>query len=342
MGDQLSLFEGASPPAAQVTAIEPRIEEQDRETAARLPRFIRFGTSSWSFPGWARVLWEPSATLTEESLARAGLYAYARHPLFRTVGIDRSYYGPLRADDVATYAAQIDAAHAAAPSLPPFRFVSKVWDEITTAVFPRHPRYGARAGQPNPHFLDANRFLSEVLEPYRAFAAHAGAFVFELTPMPRGALDEVSLTQAIDGFLSRLPGGFRWAFELRNEELLGARWFDVLRAHGAAHVFTYWTAMPSIRAQLAHAGAISSRFVVARLMLPPFARYDEKKAAFAPFDRIVAPQPDMHDDVLALLRAAAEHGCDDAFVVVNNKAEGSAPLTVRALAARAARELGSA
>jgi hypothetical protein len=48
----------------------------------------------------------------------------------------------------------------------------------------------------------------------------------------------------------------------------------------------------------------------------------------------------MRDDVLALLRAAEAASCKDAFILANNKAEGSAPLTVRELAIRAARELG--
>jgi len=48
----------------------------------------------------------------------------------------------------------------------------------------------------------------------------------------------------------------------------------------------------------------------------------------------------MRDDVLDILRAAEEADCKDAFILVNNKAEGSAPLTVRELAIRVARELG--
>lgn len=215
-----------------------------------------------------------------------------------------------------------------------------MWEEITTAVFPRHPRYGARAGERNPSFLDASRFLSDVLAPYVPHAQHFGPFVFELTPMPKGTFDDVTLADRIAAFLSALPTSFQWAFELRNEELLTPRWFDVLRAHQTAHVFTYWTAMPSLRVQLARHGSLaSSPFVIARLMLPPFTRYAEKKAEYAPFDRLVAPQPDMQDDVLALLRAVLDAGTKGVFVLANNKAEGSAPLTVKSLAARLTREL---
>jgi uncharacterized protein YecE (DUF72 family) len=342
MGRQLGLFGDADSAATEApsSAIEiaPHVTDEDRATAARVPSWIRFGTSSWSFPGWAGLVYEGKHS--EDDLARAGLRAYAQHPLFRTVSIDRSYYGPLRDTDVASYAAQLDQAAALAPALPPFRVVSKVWEEITTAVFPKHPRYGARAGERNPSFLDAGRFLADVLEPYRAHARHFGPFVFELTPMPRGAMDDRELTQRVDAFLGALPSSFQWAFELRNEELLTPRWGDVLRAHGAAHVFTYWTAMPSIRMQLARLGKLTSQTIVARLMLPPFMRYEDKKAEFAPFDRLLAPQSDMRDDVLAILRAAEEADCVEGFVLANNKAEGSSPLTVKALAERVARELG--
>jgi uncharacterized protein YecE (DUF72 family) len=346
MSGQMPLFPGAGQSEeASRAEVLPQITEEDREVAARLPSWVHLGTSSWSFPGWSGLLWKGRPT--EDDLARAGLRAYAQQPLLRTVCVDRSYYGPLRAEDVASYATQLDEAAALTPDLPRFRLVSKVWDEITTAVFPTHPRYGARAGQANPAFLDASRFLGEVLEPYRGFGRHFGPFVFELTPMPRGAMDDRALADRVDAFLSALPDTWpdgtthAWAFELRNQELMTDRWHSVLRAHRAAHVFTYWTAMPSLRAQLASHGKIASPFVVARLMLPPFMRYAEKKAEYAPFDRLVAPQSDMRDDVLNILRAAQEADCTDAFIIANNKAEGSAPLTARELAIRIAKELGA-
>jgi uncharacterized protein YecE (DUF72 family) len=344
-GRQLPLF-GEAESAATATgtsktapiAIEPRVTGDDVALAARLPAWLHFGTSSWSFPGWENIVWRGHHEGDE--LARSGLRAYAQHPLLRTVSIDRSYYGPLRAHEIDAYAKQLDEAAALTPALPPFRVVSKVWEEITTAVFPRHPRYGARAGEKNPTFLDPSRFLDEVLAPYVPHARHFGPFVFELTPMPKGTFDDATLARRVASFLSALPESFSWACELRNEELLTARWFDVLRAHRTAHVFTYWTAMPSLRVQLARHGPLTgSPFVIARLMLPPFTRYADKKAEYAPFDRLVTPQPEMQDDVLLLLRAALEANAKAVFVLANNKAEGSAPLTVKSLAARVVREL---
>jgi hypothetical protein len=109
--DQLGLF------GAQVSApaVEPLVTDADRELAARLPPFVRFGRSSWSFAGWNGIVFRGSAT--DEDLARGGLAAYVQHPLFRAVGIDRSHYRPLRDEDLASYRAQIEASHTAFPAL---------------------------------------------------------------------------------------------------------------------------------------------------------------------------------------------------------------------------------
>jgi MinD superfamily P-loop ATPase len=74
-------------------------------------------------------------------------------------------------------------------------------------------------------------------------------------------------------------------------------------------------------------------------MLPPGTTYEEQKAAYAPFDAIVDPDPAMRADVLRLAQAARDRGIE-LFVIVNNKVEGSSPWTVRALAERIAEGLG--
>ncbi|HEY8075648.1 MAG TPA: DUF72 domain-containing protein, partial [Labilithrix sp.] len=68
-------------------SIEANVTDEDRAIAARVPRWIHFGTSSWSFPGWKGIVWRGSPS--EQELARHGLGALATHPLFRTVGLDR-------------------------------------------------------------------------------------------------------------------------------------------------------------------------------------------------------------------------------------------------------------
>lgn len=60
-------------------------------------------------------------------------------------------------------------------------------------------------------------------------------------------------------------------------------------------------------------------------------QYAQAKESFAPFDRLAAPDPDTRA-ALAALCAEALTGGKAAYIVANNKAEGSAPLTLFALA----------
>lgn len=96
--------------------------------------------------------------------------------------------------------------------------------------------------------------------------------------------------------------------------------------------------MPSAAPCSPSTGTCTAPFAVARLMLPPGRSYEQLRDAYEPFDRLVEPQPAMGRVVVALARAAAERGVE-LFVLANNKAEGSSPLTVRPLAELLARDV---
>jgi hypothetical protein len=72
---------------------------------------------------------------------------------------------------------------------------------------------------------------------------------------------------------------------------------------------------------------------VARWNLHAGRGYEEARADYFPFDRLVEPDEPTRAALarLAALRAASG---DDVFITINNKAEGSAPLSVLALAER--------
>jgi uncharacterized protein YecE (DUF72 family) len=320
--DQLSLFGCGAAPTTEVPGVESIVPDVDRELVTRVPRLVRLGSSSWTFPGWAGLVY--AGKPSERQLAAKGLRAYADNPLYRTVGIDRSYYQPVTEDELASYAAQLPAG---------FLAVSKVPRELTTMVFPDHPSSGALAGRRNPAFLDPDKTLDLVIGRYeRAFADRAGPFVFELPPTPRGATPPADdLVAAIDRLLRALPRRFSYAFEVRTREHLTPAYLSVLREHGAGHVLNYWARMPTVGEQLDIPGVLTAPFVVTRLMLPPGARYETNKEEFAPFDRIVKKQPQMRADVVRLARTCIAMN-KELFVVVSNKAEGSSPWTIRELA----------
>ena len=61
-------------------------------------------------------------------------------------------------------------------------------------------------------------------------------------------------------------------------------------------------------------------------------RYAEQREAFRPFDTLVEPDEAMRADTVSLVQRAAANQ-KRIYLLVNNKAEGSAPLTLRELAA---------
>ncbi len=320
---QLGLFDGDDDAA-------PDEARRDREAleslARRLPSSLRFGTSSWTFPGWAGLVYHRRYP-SQRAFLRESLAEYATHPLMRTVGVDRGYYTPVPPTDLAGYAQQVPGD---------FRAAIKVWQRIAMPGFPRHPRYGADAGKPNPDFLNAELFEEAVHAPVRdSFAEKMGPWILEIAPSP-SPLDPDWFHDRLDGFLARAPRDFPFAVELRDRKLLSARYAQTLADHGATHVFNYWSRMPPLADQMRVEGLLRGPLLVIRLLLPPGARYDELKKAYAPFDRLIAPQAAMRQDVVRLVRAALERDME-AYVLVNNKAEGSSPWTVRALAELLAR-----
>lgn len=308
MKRQLDLF---SPPEAELDLSDDRLLMQ------RVPGHVRFGTSSWTFPGWAGLVYRGNPT--EKELARNGLEAYARHPLFRTVGIDRSYYRPLEAETLERYARQLPSG---------FRCVIKMFSELTSR---RRPR----SGEPNPGFLSGALF-DEVFEPLeRCFRPHLGPLIFEFPPSTGQLLTPEEFAGQLSGFLRGLPRSYSFGVELRNARLLTPAYLDVLGTHGVAHVLNFWEAMPTLGVQLDLPGVLNAEFAVCRLLIPPGQRYEARKASLAPFDRIADVQEGMRADVARLIERCEALG-KVVYVIVNNKAEGSSPLTVRALAERVA------
>ena len=101
---------------------------------------MRFGASSWNYPGWRGLVYHrdyegrgASARMLEE---------YAAFPLFRTVGIDSSFYAPPTEEVLGSYAKHLP---------PGFPCVSKVWNQLTVHTFSK-AQDKARAGQVNPIF----------------------------------------------------------------------------------------------------------------------------------------------------------------------------------------------
>jgi uncharacterized protein YecE (DUF72 family) len=89
--------------------------------------------------------------------------------------------------------------------------------------------------------------------------------------------------------------------------------------------------MPLPAEQATQVDVARAPFVVVRLLLRPGTRYETRRDAFRPFNRVVEPDERLRKDVTRLISDATGRQ-QPVYVLVNNKAEGSAPLTIRALA----------
>jgi uncharacterized protein YecE (DUF72 family) len=286
---------------------------------------VRFGTSSWAYGGWRGLVYHRAyhkSRFSQDTLAE-----YAGHrlrdeepPVFRTVGIDHSFYHPADPAQLAHYAAQVPAD---------FHFCQKVWEDITVPTYANLPRYGSKAGKSNPHFLDAALFRESVLNPaIEGLGDRLGPFIFEFQ---RWGIEPPAFFDRLDHFLGELPPGPLYSVEIRNPALLGRRYGDILRAHHVTHVYNHWTAMPPLAHQhQALDRRFTASFAVVRLLTPLGLAYEHAVTRYKPYNRIVQEQPRMRQDTVALINQAVNEG-KPIYILANNRAEGCSPLTVRAL-----------
>jgi len=284
---------------------------------------IRFGTSTWTYEGWQGQVYHKQYAKTafaRECLGEYAQYQYQGKPLFSTVGNDSTFYRPPTANQLRRYLNQIPED---------FEMCFKVWEEITIPSYAKQARYGAKAGQANPRFLDAQMFKDLVLTPYREakFEPHTGPFIFEFQ---RHGLSAEEFVGKLDGFFGDLPKDFRYAVEIRNVGLLGPLYRDMLAQHDIAHVYNHWSYMPPLTEQHKRMETFTAPFTVLRLLTPLKITYEAAKKRAEPYNRIVGELPEMRKDTVQLIRDAV---ADErrAYVLVNNRAEGNAPLTVQAL-----------
>lgn len=297
-----------------------------RALGAALPRAIRLGTSSWSFPGWVGIVYDRAQS--ESALSRRGLGAYSQHPVLRTVGIDRGFYQPLAIAEYAAYANQVPDD---------FRFMVKGPSMVTDEV---RRDEGGRGVAANPHFLDAEAAYEQFVKPAAAgLGEKAGPLVFQFSPLARRTLADVpafvarlheflwALKRRCDGFTAEPL----LAVEVRNPELLTRDFAAALKDVGTRYCLGIHSRMPAAEQQLPVLRALWPGPLVARWNLHAGLAYEEAKSGYAPFNRLVDEDPATRA-TLARVAAATARAGQKVYIVANNKAEGSAPLTLTRLA----------
>ena len=153
--------------------------------------------------------------------------------------IDRTYYAPLPAAALQSFAEQVPED---------FRFVVKAHEDCTFVRFPSHARYGKKAGEVNPRYLDAAYATEAVVAPFReGLGPKGGVLLFQFPPQAVG--EPRAFAEQLGEFLVRLPKDVTYAVEIRNPLLLTREYAASLEEARAVHCHNAWAAMPSIPRQ---------------------------------------------------------------------------------------------
>lgn len=316
-----------APPGLKVRPQPP--DEAQRALAAALPREIHLGGSSWSYPGWAGLVWDKA--YAESLLSRHGLSAYAQQPLHRGVSLDRGFYRPLSASQYERYAAQVPAD---------FRFTVKAPSLVADAQV--RAEGSGRGQQLNPVFLDPTLALQEFVQPaLEGLGPKIGALVFQLSPLTPQMLARMPeqlerlrrLLRALPDLRSATPEGVI-AVEVRDPEWLSPDFAAVLREAGATYCLGLHPKLPPLAQQLPLLRALWPGPLVCRWNLNrlhgPYG-YEDAGRKYGDFDRMLDPDPDTREALARVIRGTAGAG-HKAYISISNHAEGCAPLSVRALA----------
>ena len=304
---------------ATTVPVDPSLARIGRRLAGR----VILGTASWNFPGWRGLVYGEDADATR--LSREGLESYAVHPLLNGVSIDRSYYAPLSEQAAAAYASQTPEH---------FRFMVKAPRDLTTWRGSGGPRAGeeATAGAPGA-LLDPEWARDAFLAPLCAgLGDRLGLVMFQFPPSRTDAFGGAQqFARLLRGFLEALPTGPLYGVEVRNRHWLTPAYVEALTATGAVHCLSVHPALPDLHTQMKLTAPALRRALVVRWNLGHGRSYEAARARYAPFNRIVDADPRSRDQIARLCARAVTAGVP-AYVTVNNKAEGSAPLSIELLA----------
>lgn len=320
--------DGPAPRRPRARVAPAPIDDEHRRLRAALPARLRLGTSSWNFTGWAGLVWDKR--YPEATLSRHGLGAYAQHPLLRTVSLDRVFYRPLSSSEYAAYANVVPDD---------FRFVVKAPSSITDAMIRGE---GGRALQPNPTFLDPDLAVHAFAVPTLEGLRHRlGALNFQVSPLPAELLARPdALCARFAAMLRALPELRTIApeatvsIELRDPALLTPTFARMLRDVGATYCLGLHAKMPPIDDQLPMLRALWPGPLVCRWNLNRLHGaygYVQAEQRYGDFDRLIDPDPDTRSALARVIVGTTGAGYP-AYVTIDNKAEGSAPLSVIELA----------
>ena len=303
----------------------PFQEELKSRLSRMRERQVYFGTSSWKYEGWLGQIYSQERYMfrgrfSKSRFAEQCLSEYAE--TFPTVCGDFAFY---------QFPAQSFWRKLFDSSPAPLRFSFKVPEEITTPQFPAIERYGNLGGAHNANFLNTEVLHELFLKQLDPYASRVAVLIFEFGAMCGRLFSPAEFTERLDRFLESLPRQFRFAVEIRNPEFMtDPSYAAVLRKSSVAHVLSAWTKMPALQEQILQPELFTTDFTVVRALLKHGRRYEDAVRAFAPYRDIRDPDPNTRGAIRDIVVRCMRRG-EPAFIYVNNRLEGNAPITIHGI-----------
>jgi uncharacterized protein YecE (DUF72 family) len=282
---------------------------------------IYLGTSSWKYEGWKGLIYNDRYCSAKEFEARC-LTEYAK--TFSVVGVDHTYYAPPSSKMIDRYKQQTPDH---------FRFILKAPDALTLRYFPSIPRYKTKAGKLNPQFLSLDYFKEQLFPKFQEFENKLESVIFEFSHFKKGTIESGSVfLHELTHFISKVKNTcpVPMAVEIRNRAWFVPRFLEKLIELKVTPVLNSWTLMPSPPEQIQLLKTFDFDKVIVRLLLKPQVRYQEAVNRFSPYSQIQDPQIETRKAVADLIKYCLESG-KSCFILVNNRFEGCAPLTIKGI-----------
>lgn len=308
------------------------------DLARRLPRGLYLGTNGWADTRWRGLIFSESSGI--DRLFTYGLSPYARHPLFKTVAIPWVKSG-YRESEWLRFLSSVDET---------FRFILPLPHPSLDPMV-RNPK-GMGIGE-NEHFLkfSPDDWAKHLIAPVQVLGKQLGPVVLRLGEFDRGLVKRYvrqgDLIPRIEAFLGDMKNflqttGFEGVlgFEIQNGEWLTPRLMKALKRLQIRPVLRLSLGLPGLlRQQQALAywetekreerptwtatGPVLIHWAGSPSLMLGYRKLDAKT--------LVASDPVMRAMIVILMEKTLSAG-ENAWLWVANRAEGSAPLTLKAIA----------
>jgi len=267
---------------------------------------LEFGTCSWNYDSWIGLVYSKKAPYSA-----AYLKEYSQK--YPTVEVDSWFYKVPDESDVTEYRSQVPDS---------FSFACKITESISLT----HERSRDKNAPliPNPSYLSPDHFreYTDVLKP---LANNIFLIELEFEYLNKQKMTNVTdFLKGLERFVTSIDRSIPLGIETRNGNYLTREYFQFLKDHDIAHIFSEKIYMPHIYEIYEKYGDLIGDRVAIRLLGGDRKEIEDKTKGN--WNEIVDPKPDL-PEIASMIRSLSS-GSRVVKVYLNNHYEGSAPKSI--------------